>query len=179
MADSLLLGGEPDKVNNAPHNAFRLAKESLLQFRKSWPLIPCHSEDVAQFLRDFYSSWHNVKQLAEFAKAGSLDETTCALQTKTEEVAAPFTKVNWLIEFPAVVGGLHDCLIRHSAALCHTQAEVIEQCINECLFVDHVPDLYKIALVAIHEMHDSGKISISNLEWYQCHLSLPDKKTCC
>ncbi|KAI9457125.1 hypothetical protein BJY52DRAFT_1223991 [Lactarius psammicola] len=166
MADSLLLGGEPNEVNNAPHNAFHLAKESLLQFGKSWPLVPHRSEDVAQVLRDFYSSWHNVKWLAEFAEAGSLDETTCALRTKIEEVTALFTEVDWLIEFPAVVGGLCDCLIHHSAALCHAQAKVIEQCVDKCLFADRVPDPYEIALVVIHEMHNSGKISTSDFKWH-------------
>ncbi|KAI9450700.1 hypothetical protein BJY52DRAFT_1191607 [Lactarius psammicola] len=166
MANSIILGGEPDEVSNAPHNAFRLAKESLWQVGKSWPLVPHRSEDIAQFLRDFYSSWHNVELLAEFAEADGLDETTRALHTKVEEVVALFAEVDWLLEFPAVAGGLRDRLVRHAAALCRAQAEVIEQCVDESLFADRVPDPYKIALVAIHEMHESGKISISDLEWH-------------
>ncbi|KAI9447322.1 hypothetical protein BJY52DRAFT_1228310 [Lactarius psammicola] len=102
--------------------------------------------------------------------AGGLDETTYALHTKIKEVTALFTEVDWFIEFPEVAGGLCDCLIRHSATLCHAQAEVIEQCVNECLFADRIPDLYEIVLVMIHKMHDSGKISISDLKWHQCHL---------
>ncbi|KAI9457126.1 hypothetical protein BJY52DRAFT_1187550 [Lactarius psammicola] len=167
MADSIILGGEPDEVSNAPHNAFHLAKESLWQVRKSWLLIPRHSKDVAQFLRDFYSSWHNVKRLAEFAEADGLDEATRALRTKVEEVVVPFAEVDWLLEFPAVVGGLHDRLVHHAAALCRAQAKVIEQCVDESLFADRVPDPYEIALVAIHEMHDSGKIkSVSSSAYH-------------
>ncbi|KAI9448961.1 hypothetical protein BJY52DRAFT_1193006 [Lactarius psammicola] len=172
MADSIILGSEPDEVSNAPRNAFCLAKESLWQVGKSWPLVPCRSEDVAQFLRDFYSSWHNVEQLAEFTEADGLDETTRALHTKVEEVVTPFTEVNWLLEFPAVAGGLRDRLVHHAATLCRAQAEVIEQCVDESLFADCVPDLYEIALVAIHELHESEKISISDLEWHRCHLAL-------
>ncbi|KAI9450539.1 hypothetical protein BJY52DRAFT_1191771 [Lactarius psammicola] len=172
MAESIILGGEPDEVSNAPRNAFHLAKESLWQVRKSWPLVPRRSEDVAQFLQDFYSSWHNVEWLAEFAKADGIDETTRALRTKVEEVVAPFAEVDWLLEFPAIVGDIRDRLVRHAAALCRAQAKVIEQCVDKSLFTDHVPDPYEIALVAIHEMHDSGKISISDLEWHRSRLAL-------
>ncbi|KAI9452925.1 hypothetical protein BJY52DRAFT_1225883 [Lactarius psammicola] len=137
-----------------------------------WPML-----EVSWFIIWAYKPWpipsclvHNVKWLAEFTEAGGLDETTHALHTKIKEVTALFTKVDWLIEFSAVAGGLCDHLICHSATLCHAQAEVIEQCVNECLFADRVPDLYEIVLVMIHEMHDSGKISISNLKWHQCRL---------
>ncbi|KAI9450354.1 hypothetical protein BJY52DRAFT_1227243, partial [Lactarius psammicola] len=42
---------------------------------------PAAQRDVAQFLRDFYSSWHNVERLAEFAEADGIDESTRALRT--------------------------------------------------------------------------------------------------
>ena len=76
------------------------------------------------------------------------------------------------MEFPAIAADIRDRLVRHAAALCRAQAEVIEQCVDESLFADRVPDPYEVALVAIHEMHDSGKISISNLEWHRSHLAL-------
>ncbi len=179
MSERVSQGGESSQASGATRTAFRLAAESLSHVGKHWPHVLRRTEDVTQFLHDFYASWvsSNVSRLnladvvqdqaermARFAGAGGLDEAAHSLHAEIEEAAVPFANVDWLLVFLSVVEGLHDRLIRYAAALCRAQAEVIDRCVLEALFTDSVPDPYELAIDEFQELYSSEEISHVELD---------------